>query len=114
MDVTNRTFAVGQDSDYLVFGFPSHHHLWTTGDLHVQYLLLDSLTIDESEVTGYFITRKHLAEEFHMEEDLIAEATILVGNDYTKSFVLDSVLRKQVNFFRDHWDSTGFYCISYR
>ena len=106
LDTNNLTFAVGQDSDYLVFGFPSHHEMWTMGDLHVQYLPLDSLTVDQDEASGYVITRKHLAEEFHLPEDLIVEATMLVGNDYTK-FVLDRKMRKCINFYRDHYHGSG-------
>jgi len=106
LDTNNLTFAVGQDSDYLVFGFPSHDEMWTMGDLHVQYLPLDSLTVDQDEASGCVITRKHLAEEFHLHEDQIVEATMLVGNDYTK-FVLDRKMRKCINFYRDHYHGKG-------
>jgi len=102
LDVTNQTYAIGQDSDYLIFGVPSNDPSWTLGDLHVQYLPLDSLVINEDKVSGCLITRQCLAQEFHLEEDMIVEAAILCGNDYTK-FMNDKKLRKNVNFFRDEW-----------
>jgi hypothetical protein len=73
LDTSNRTFAIGQDSDYCVFGFKLDNELWVMGDLHVQYLPLDGLTIDEEGIRGYVVTRRHIAEEFHISEDLIVE-----------------------------------------
>lgn len=100
MDISNQTFAVGQDSDYLVFGYPLHHVLWSLGDVHVQYLPLDSLVIQKEEgVFGHVVTRKQVAEEFHVSEDDVVEAAILAGNDYTL-FMHDLKLNKSVNFFQ--------------
>lgn len=105
MDITNQTYAVGQDSDYLVFGYPLHHGMWSLGDVHVQYLPLDSLVMSGGEeekekgVFGHVITRKQVAEEFHLSEDDVVEAAILAGNDYTL-FMHDLKLRRSVNFFQ--------------
>jgi len=62
---------------------------------------LDALTVNEEGIRGYLITRKEVAEECHISEDLLVEATMLMGNDYTK-FVQDKKLRKSINFYRDH------------
>jgi hypothetical protein len=40
LDTSNMTYAIGQDSDYCVFGFPMDHDLWSLGDIHVQYMPL--------------------------------------------------------------------------
>ena len=76
MDTTNRTFAVGHDSDYCVFGYKRDHELWVMGDLNVQYLPLDGLEMDEKGIKGYVLTRQDIAEELHIPEDLILEVCI--------------------------------------
>lgn len=73
LDTSNRTYVIGQDSDYTIFGFPSNDEMWVMGDLHVQYLPLDGLTVDEDSIRGYVVTRQMIAEAFDMHEDLIIE-----------------------------------------
>lgn len=100
LDISNQTYAVAQDSDFLIFGFKKNHPLSSLGDLHVQYVPLDALAIDEEQVCGCIITRDKIAKVFNIEEDLLVEAAILLGNDYT-NFMNDPNLRKFVNFFQD-------------
>lgn len=100
LDTSNQTYAVAQDSDFLIFGFKKNHPLSSLGDIHVQYVPLDALVVDGEQLCGCVITRDKIAKEFRIEEDLLVEAAILLGNDYT-NFMNDPNLRKFVNFFQD-------------
>ena len=68
MDTTNRTFCVGQDSDYCVFGSLDQA-------CEVQYMPLDGMSIEADGVRGYVLTRRRIAEEFHIAEHLIVEVS---------------------------------------
>jgi HrpA-like RNA helicase len=115
MDRTNRTYCVGQDSDYCVFGFKTQSLTpedegtgeGTTrggGDDHgqVQYMPLDEMSIEQNGIRGHVLTRRRIAQELDIAEHLIVEACILAGNDYTKSFVQEKASSKvSINFFRN-------------
>lgn len=103
LDRSNQTYAVGQDSDYVVFGFAKDDSRHYSDESQVQYLPLESLCFDNDEISGYVLTRAKLAQELNLDEDMIVEATILRGNDYTK-FVSDRKERKRLNFYKEHFD----------
>ncbi|GFH53217.1 hypothetical protein CTEN210_09693 [Chaetoceros tenuissimus] len=102
MDRSNQTYAVGQDSDYVVFGFAKDDLRHYSDESQVQYLPLESLCFDNNEVSGYVLTRAKLAQELNLDEYMILEATILRGNDYTK-FVSDRKERKRLNFYKEYF-----------
>ncbi len=91
MDTSNRTFAVGNDSDFYLFGFAQNSPMWIMGNVRVQYVPLDYLLnhmLSEGSLKGFVITRQDIANALQLpSEEYLIEAGILVGNDYTNRFV---------------------------
>lgn len=81
-DVSGNTLAVGQDSDYFIFG----------GDVHqltpVPYIPLDSIQWKDGHLVGRVWTRSMVQEILDLpDEASVVEYSILLGNDFTKSFL---------------------------
>ena len=96
IDTSNKTFAVGTDSDYLIYGFPMDHDFWTIGDMHVQYAPLNLLKFGKENLEAIVLTRQDVSNAFNISEDLLVEASIIMGNDYTSDYSL-----KETNFYND-------------
>jgi len=100
LDVSNSTYAVGADSDYCIYGFSSS----SSGDNnnHVLYAPLPHLQWENSDkLGGIVITRKDIAQALYLPcEELLIEASILLGNDYTYEFIAQQN-PKSCNFFQE-------------
>ena len=95
-DVRGMTFAVGWDTDYLVFGYNGNED---GSHGHVKYVPLPSLSLFGDDEDYYHncgrgvleatvITRADVANILNLpNEDAVIELSILLGNDYTGDFV---------------------------
>lgn len=95
----NKTFVVSRDSDYMLFGPLSKDD--TVQEL--QYIPLDTLDIHESSdvIKGTILTRSKVAQALHITEHALLEASIVMGNDYTSSFMEQKDAQSTINFFQE-------------
>ena len=100
-DLDNTTYAVGSDSDYMIYGFSAEIRdtMKTIGDPSVLYLPLDYLKWDNTRaLTAVIVTRLQIATALGMGEDALMEASIVMGNDYTSPFFADKKCKTNTNF----------------
>ena len=102
-DLENTTYAVGSDSDYMLYGFPAdiRQSMSFIGDPSVMYIPFEYLSFQADHLVGLVISRSMIASAVGIDEDALLEASIILGNDYTKPFVLDLNFKKTANFFQD-------------
>ena len=114
IDVTNNTFAIGIDSDYLLYGFPKEYYGWFVGDLNVQYIPLDLLEMGETvpKRKGILLTRQKVAIALRVSGNILLEAFILMGIVHTKTYVDSYDLIQDTNYFADFCEARD-YLLSY-
>ena len=78
------------------------HTMNSIGDPSVLYLPLDYLKWDLSEeLEGVVVKRSDVATVVGVEENMLLEASIVMGNDYTAPFLVERKFRKSTNFHND-------------
>jgi hypothetical protein len=103
-DVTGMTYALGEDSDYLIYGCDSSGTAAMDGG-EVRYVRFGQIDPSSSSlrVVGRVLTRSDVAYAIGLPRpDAMIELSILMGNDYTGPFLVreDNVRRR-----RKYWDS---------
>ena len=96
-DRTGKTFALGNDSDYLIYGSLDFNNEevgideMTKGRGEVLYVPLESLEFSpKGSIKGRVLKRNEIAEAFEMPTaTLMVELSILLGNDYTGCYLRD-------------------------
>lgn len=96
-DASRKTFALSHDSDYILFGLMAQNEVQ-----NVQYIPLDTLELQDTyTMKGTVLTRCKVAETLHVTERVLLEASIVMGNDYTSSFMEHEHAQSTINFFQD-------------
>lgn len=110
IDTTNCMYAVSIDSDYLVYRFDLED------DVEYRRRLgpipaLDLLPLEggdgKDDNNNYYysvlqelvLTRKDVAYASQILEELVLEASLVIGNDYTSGY-----LRSKLNFIQENFD----------
>lgn len=94
-DVTGHTYAIGNDTDYLVYGFPLNED--QEEQCEVQYIPFHQLDFSSQDVLGASIlTRSSLCSSIGLPNAAaMTELSILLGNDYTGPFLRHSNIPKR-------------------
>ena len=87
-----RTYAIGQDSDYIVFS-PGGDG----GEEEVMYAPLDALDASGADLMATVLRRTVVSETLGLpDSEAVIELSILLGNDYTSQYVRDKRRRKML------------------
>lgn len=65
-------FIIAQDTDFCFFP-------------NIQYIPIDTIEASSNQMSASVITRQELAEAFHVDEDLMINWAILLGNDFHRT-----------------------------
>ena len=105
-DTSGTTFILGNDTDYLIYGFNSEEQESCYGDTrYIQFNQIDPSSSDTLHVKGNILTRSNVASSMGLlsSPSAMIDLSILLGNDYTGPFIHHGKKRKK------YWESIRWY-----
>lgn len=106
-DTTGGTYSLGNDSDYLIYGYVHEQQQQQGLGGEMKYIRFGQVDpSSESLCVGTVLTRSDVSTGLSLPSpEAMVELSILLGNDYTGPFVRDDDLDKR----REYWESLKWY-----
>ena len=100
-DHTGNTYVVGNDSDYVVYGFPNREESFINSG-EVRYVPFDEVVTDgDVAVARQVMTRRHACDLMGLPDSRsVIELGILLGNDYMRSYVRCEEIKRRKAYWR--------------
>ena len=100
-DHTGNTYLVGNDSDYVLYGFPNREESFINSG-EVRYVPFDELDCNgDVAVARRVMTRRYACDLLGLPESRsMIELGILLGNDYTRPYVRCEDIKRRKAYWR--------------